>query len=66
MGMVHYRRIGEFLANRFLLSLVALLRLRGRMTAAEIAEELDIPVSTVRGLLARARKDIIVRMEQWR
>ncbi len=32
----------------------------------EIAEELQIPRSTVRGLLARARKDIIVRMEQWR
>ncbi|WP_030143797.1 MULTISPECIES: RNA polymerase sigma factor [Mycetocola] len=32
----------------------------------EIAEELDLPLSTVRGLLARARKYIIVRMEQWR
>ena len=32
----------------------------------EIADELSIPVSTVRGLLARARKDILVRMEQWR
>ncbi|MGF6822562.1 RNA polymerase sigma-70 factor (ECF subfamily) [Microbacterium sp. ZKA21] len=32
----------------------------------EIAEELSIPASTVRGLLARARKYIIVRMEQWR
>ena len=32
----------------------------------EIAAELDVPVSTVRGLLARARKHIIVRMEEWR
>ncbi|WP_082677942.1 RNA polymerase sigma factor [Leucobacter chromiiresistens] len=32
----------------------------------EIADELQISRSTVRGLLARARKDIIVRMEQWR
>lgn len=32
----------------------------------EIAEELSEPVSTVRGLLARARKHIIVRMEEWR
>ena len=32
----------------------------------EIAAELDIPVSTVRGQLARARKFIIVRMEAWR
>lgn len=32
----------------------------------EIAEQLGVPVSTVRGLLARARKYIIVRMEEWR
>lgn len=32
----------------------------------EIAEELDVPLSTVRGLLSRARKFIIVRMEAWR
>lgn len=32
----------------------------------EIAAALDIPVSTARGLLARARKFIIVRMEEWR
>jgi RNA polymerase sigma-70 factor (ECF subfamily) len=32
----------------------------------EIAHELDLPPSTVRGMLARARKHIIVRMEQWR
>ncbi len=32
----------------------------------EIAAELRIPPTTVRGLLARARKNIIVRMEGWR
>lgn len=32
----------------------------------EIAAELDIPASTVRGLLARARKHLIVRMGAWR
>lgn len=32
----------------------------------EIAEELDVSPSTARGLLARARKYIIVRMEAWR
>ncbi len=32
----------------------------------EIAHELEIPVSTVRGLLARARRFLIVRMEEWR
>lgn len=32
----------------------------------EIAEQLGVPVTTVRGLLARARKYIIVRMEEWR
>lgn len=32
----------------------------------EIAEELDIPASTVRGLLARARRCLIARMEAWR
>ncbi|GAA4190901.1 RNA polymerase sigma factor [Gryllotalpicola kribbensis] len=32
----------------------------------DIAGELDIPLSTVRGLLARARKYLIVRMEAWR
>lgn len=42
------------------------LRELGDYSYEEIAEELDLPVSTVRGLLARARKDIIVRMEQWR
>lgn len=32
----------------------------------EIADELDVSVSTVRGLLARARKFLLVRMEEWR
>ncbi len=42
------------------------LREIGEHTYEEIAEELGTPLSTVRGLLARARKDILVRMEQWR
>lgn len=42
------------------------LREMGGYAYEEIAEELEIPVSTVRGLLARARRDIIVRMEEWR
>lgn len=42
------------------------LRELGDYSYEEIADELDLPMSTVRGLLARARKDIIVRMEQWR
>ena len=42
------------------------LREFGGYTYREIAEQLDVSVSTVRGLLARARKDIIVRMEDWR
>jgi RNA polymerase sigma-70 factor (ECF subfamily) len=32
----------------------------------EIAEQLDIPVSTVRGLLVRSRKTLIREMEAWR
>ncbi|WP_295011780.1 RNA polymerase sigma factor [uncultured Microbacterium sp.] len=32
----------------------------------EIAEEMRLPVSTVRGLLVRARKQIIAGMEEWR
>ena len=32
----------------------------------EIAHELDVPVSTVRGLLSRARKNLIREMEEWR
>lgn len=42
------------------------LRELGGYSYEEIADALDIPVSTVRGLLARARKYLIVRMEQWR
>lgn len=32
----------------------------------DIAAELDVPLSTVRGLLARARKTLIREMEPWR
>jgi RNA polymerase sigma-70 factor (ECF subfamily) len=32
----------------------------------EIAEQLDLPVSTVRGLLARSRKALVREMEAWR
>ncbi|MEV7933309.1 sigma-70 family RNA polymerase sigma factor [Curtobacterium sp. NPDC089185] len=32
----------------------------------DIADELDLPVSTVRGLLSRARKNMIRLMEAWR
>ena len=32
----------------------------------EIASKLDLPVSTVRGLLSRARKNLIGQMEEWR
>ena len=32
----------------------------------DIAEELTVPVSTVRGLLARARKGVVVQMADWR
>jgi RNA polymerase sigma-70 factor (ECF subfamily) len=42
------------------------LREIGGYTYEEISDELGVPLSTVRGLLARARKDIIVRMEPWR
>ncbi|MFI6428277.1 RNA polymerase sigma factor [Promicromonospora sp. NPDC050880] len=42
------------------------LREVGGYSYDEIAQEMDVPVSTVRGLLARARKHIIVRMEEWR
>ncbi|GAA2932523.1 RNA polymerase sigma factor [Microbacterium luteolum] len=42
------------------------LREMGGYSYDEIAEELGIPVSTARGLLARARKYMIVRMEEWR
>ena len=42
------------------------LREMGGYSYDEIAEELGISVSTARGLLARARKYMIVRMEAWR
>lgn len=42
------------------------LRELGGCTYEEIAEELGLTLSTVRGMLARARKNIIVRMEAWR
>lgn len=42
------------------------LREIGGYTYDEAAEVLGVPVSTVRGLLARARKHLLVRMEQWR
>ncbi|WP_435742995.1 RNA polymerase sigma factor [Microbacterium sp. PMB16] len=42
------------------------LREIGGYSYEEIAEELDIPATTARGLLARARKFMIVRMEEWR
>lgn len=42
------------------------LREIGGFSYEEVAEEMGVPLSTVRGLLARARKHIIVRMEEWR
>ncbi|RFA18204.1 RNA polymerase subunit sigma-70 [Subtercola boreus] len=33
---------------------------------SEIAEQLDLPVSTIRGLLARSRKTLVDEMEAWR
>ena len=36
------------------------------LSYTEIGEELGIPASTVRGLLARARKQLIAQMEGWR
>lgn len=42
------------------------LREFGELSYGEISIELGIPMSTVRGLIARARKSIIVRMEAWR
>ncbi|WP_245884875.1 RNA polymerase sigma factor [Glaciihabitans tibetensis] len=38
----------------------------GGVPYADIAEQLDIPISTVRGQLARARRTIIQEMEAWR
>jgi RNA polymerase sigma-70 factor (ECF subfamily) len=43
-----------------------LLRETAGYSYAEIAETLDIPVSTVRGLLARARATLLLEMEAWR
>ena len=42
------------------------LREIGEYSYDEIAEELELPLSTVRGLLARARKFLLIRMEEWR
>lgn len=42
------------------------LREVGGLSYDEIGEAMNTPVTTVRGLLARARKHIIVRMEGWR
>ena len=33
---------------------------------AEIADDLDLPLSTVRGQLARARQTLVTEMEGWR
>jgi RNA polymerase sigma-70 factor, ECF subfamily len=38
----------------------------GDYSYAQIAKELELPDSTVRGLLARARKTLIREMEAWR
>lgn len=38
----------------------------GEYSYEDMADELDLPVTTVRGLLARARKNLIPRMEAWR
>jgi RNA polymerase sigma-70 factor (ECF subfamily) len=38
----------------------------GGMSYAEIAVQLDLPVSTVRGLLSRARRMLLTDMEEWR
>lgn len=43
-----------------------LLREVADLSYSEIAEEMDLPVSTVRGNLARARTSITIRMEEWR
>lgn len=42
------------------------LRELGGHSYEEIAEYLELPVSTVRGLLARARKMVVMKMEGWR
>jgi RNA polymerase sigma-70 factor (ECF subfamily) len=38
----------------------------GELSYREIARELELPESTVRGLLARARKFLTIEMEEWR
>jgi len=43
-----------------------LLREAAGSTYAEIATELDVPVATVRGRIARARAALLERMEDWR
>ncbi|MBG6056911.1 RNA polymerase sigma-70 factor (ECF subfamily) [Cryobacterium sp. MP_M5] len=43
-----------------------MLRELAEYSYGEIAEELELPVSTVRGLLARARKTLLREMEEWR
>ncbi|MFG6503036.1 RNA polymerase sigma factor [Microbacterium sp. P05] len=43
-----------------------LLREVGGFSYDEIAEQTDLPVSTVRGNLARARSGILIQMEGWR
>ncbi|WP_125099323.1 RNA polymerase sigma factor [Leucobacter chromiireducens] len=42
------------------------LREHGGYPYADIAAELDLPLATVRGLLARARAYLLTRMEAWR
>ena len=42
------------------------LREAGQYSYEEIAQELDIPVSTVRGQLARGRRRLLEAMEGWR
>jgi RNA polymerase sigma-70 factor (ECF subfamily) len=43
-----------------------MLRELAECSYGDIAEELELPVSTVRGLLARARKTLLQEMEEWR
>lgn len=43
-----------------------LLRETGDYSYQEIADALDLPVSTVRGLLVRARRTLLQEMEAWR
>ncbi|WP_119697283.1 RNA polymerase sigma factor [Microbacterium halotolerans] len=43
-----------------------MLREIGGYSYDEIAEQFELSASTVRGMLARARKHMLVRMEEWR